>query len=92
MNGRKLYRKGPDRWSQKRDSRIKNGIELREAEQKRVKKRRKEQEKWREGIDYECRGVRGKTRLVAWERRLGGRSLFSLLRRKGWGRILAVSR
>lgn len=46
MNGRKLYRKGPDRWSQKRDSRIKNGIELREAEQKRVKKRRREQEKW----------------------------------------------
>ena len=36
--------------------------------------------------------LEGKTRLVACERRLGGRSLFNLLRRKGWGRILAVSR
>ena len=38
-------RKG-GRWSQKRDSRIKNGRELKEAVQKRVKKTRREQGKW----------------------------------------------
>ena len=33
-----------------KESRIKNGIELTEAMQRRAKKRRREQEKWEEGI------------------------------------------
>ena len=41
MNGRKLYRKGPDRWSQKRDSRIKNGIELKGGGAKESKEKEK---------------------------------------------------
>lgn len=42
-----------------KESRIKNGIELTEAMQTRAKKRRREQEKWEEGI----RGIRGKNKI-----------------------------
>ena len=42
-----------------KESRIKNGIELTEAMQTRAKKRRREQEKWEEGI----RGIRGKKKI-----------------------------
>ena len=42
-----------------KESRIKNGIELTEAMQRRAKKKRREQEKWEEGI----RGIRGKNKI-----------------------------
>ena len=42
-----------------KESRIKNGIELTEPMQTRAKKRRREQEKWEEGI----RGIRGKNKI-----------------------------
>ena len=42
-----------------KESRIMNGIELTEAMQTRAKKRRREQEKWEEGI----RGIRGKNKI-----------------------------
>ena len=61
-----------------KESRIKNGIELTEAMQTRAKKRRREQEKWEEGI----RGIGGKKRLIACERRLH----YSTPRKEGEGK------
>ena len=42
-----------------KESRIKNGRELKEATQTRAKKKRREQEKWEEGI----RGIKGKNKM-----------------------------
>ena len=42
-----------------KESRIKNGRELKEAMQTRAKKKRREQEKWEEGI----RGIKGKNKM-----------------------------
>ena len=42
-----------------KESRSKNGRELKEAMQTRAKKKRREQEKWEEGI----RGIKGKNKM-----------------------------
>ena len=42
-----------------KESRIKNGRELKEATQTRAKKKRREQEKWEESI----RGIKGKNKM-----------------------------
>lgn len=61
-----------------KESRIKNGIELTEAMQRRAKKRRREQENGKRELEE----LEGKTRLIACERRLH----YSTLRKEGEGK------
>ena len=67
-----------------KESRIKNGRELKEAMQTRAKKKRREQEKWEEGI----RGIKGKNKMDS----LREKTTIQPLGRRGRGRILVVSR
>ena len=61
-----------------KESRIKNGRELKEATQTRAKKKRREQEKWEEGI----RGIKGKNKMDS----LREKTLLSTLRKEGEGK------